>query len=192
MPERIAVIIPVYNHARYVGEALESVLGQTRRPDRIIVIDDGSKDNSLEVLEAFRRRGVEVHAQENKGAHNTINLLVELAARDCDWISILNSDDRYLPDRLAACLAAAQQQPGKSVITTGLNVMDSEGQLMPEDAPRSRWFHGAWSMGQQDGLGIPEWLGLAGAARAASRYREPAPSGWAQAGPDAARLPPNF
>jgi len=161
MPERIAVVIPVYNHARYIGEALESVLNQTRKPDRIIVIDDGSKDDSLRVLETFRSRGVEVHAQENQGAHNTINKLVELAAKDCDWISILNSDDRYLSARIAACLAAAAQQPGKSVITTALNVMDAEGKLMPEEAPRSRWFHGAWSLGKQEGVGIPEWLGLA-------------------------------
>ena len=53
MSDRIAVVIPVYNHARYVGEALESVLAQTRKPDRVIVIDDGSKDDSLDVLGAF-------------------------------------------------------------------------------------------------------------------------------------------
>lgn len=41
---RIAVIIPVYNHAKFVGEAIESVLAQTRQADRILVIDDGSKD----------------------------------------------------------------------------------------------------------------------------------------------------
>lgn len=161
MSERVAVIIPVYNHARFVGEALESVLAQTRKPDRVIVLDDGSKDNSLEVLKGFVNRGVEVFAQPNEGAHSALNKLVELAANDCQWISILNSDDRYLPDRIASCLAAAQQQPGKSVIATSLRVMDENGQIMAEDAPRSRWFHGAWSLGQQDGVGIPEWLGQA-------------------------------
>ena len=161
MPDRIAVIIPVYNHARYVSAAIESVLSQTRKPDRVIVIDDGSKDATLEVLGQYAHRGVEVFAQENQGAHVTLNKLVELASRDCQWISILNSDDRYHPERLEICLAAAQQQPGKSVFCTALNVMDENGTLLSEDAPRSRWFHGAWSLGKQEGFGIPEWLGQA-------------------------------
>src|SRR6187399_2014939 len=100
MAERVAVVIPCYNHARFVGEAIESVLNQTRPADRIIVMDDGSKDNSLAVTRAFTDRNVEVHAQENRGAHAAINRLVELGATDCEWIAILNSDDRFLPRRL--------------------------------------------------------------------------------------------
>jgi glycosyltransferase involved in cell wall biosynthesis len=161
MPERVAIVIPCYNHARYVGKALESVLAQTRKPDRILVIDDGSKDNSVEVLRSFEKRGVEVDARENRGAHNTINELIAKAATDCDFIGILNSDDRYLPDRIARCLQSAQEHPGKAVFSTKLRVIDGEGALMPEDAPRSRWFHGAWSLGAQEGVDIPEWLGQA-------------------------------
>lgn len=161
MAEKIAVIIPCYNHARYIGEALESVLSQTRKPDRIIVIDDGSKDNSVEVIRTFENRGVEVHAQANQGAHNTINQLVDMASKDCDFISILNSDDRYAPDRLQQCLNLVREQPGKAVYVTGLRVIDDKGNVMPEDAPRARWFHGAWSLGHQEGTGIPEWLGQA-------------------------------
>jgi glycosyltransferase involved in cell wall biosynthesis len=96
---RLAVIIPCYNHAHYVGAALESALTQSRKPDRVIVIDDGSKDHSVEVLRGFESRGVEVSAQENAGAHETINRLVAKAAEDCDLIAILNSDDSYLPGR---------------------------------------------------------------------------------------------
>ncbi len=161
MSNRVAVIIPCYNHARFVGEALESVLAQTRRPDRIIVIDDGSKDNSLEVLNAFIERGVEVHAQSNLGAHTTINKLVALAASDCQWVSILNSDDRYLPNRIENCLKIIDEQPGKSVVCSRLRVIDDNGAVLPEDAPRSRWFHGAWSLGNQETLDMTEWLGQA-------------------------------
>lgn len=161
MSERVAVVIPCYNHARYVGEALESVLTQTHTPDRVIVIDDGSKDDSVAVLRTFEKRGVEVHARENRGAHNTINELIGRAAQDCDFISILNSDDRYLPDRIEQCLDAAWKSPGKSVFSTRLRVIDGGGGVMPEDAPRSRWFHGAWTLGAQDGVDLPEWLGQA-------------------------------
>lgn len=161
MSKRIAVIIPCYNHARYVGEALESVLAQTRPADRIIVIDDGSKDDSVTVLQSFASRGVEVHSRENRGAHETLNELVGLAATDCDFIQILNSDDRFLPGRLQHCLDLAQQQPGKAVFTTGLRVIDGEGAVMPEDAPRSRWFHGAWSLGSDESVTLSSWLGQA-------------------------------
>lgn len=161
MSDRVAVIIPCYNHARFVGEALESVLSQTRKLDRVIVIDDGSKDDSLDVLNAFIDRGVEVHAQENIGAHATINKLVEIAAKDCEWVSILNSDDRYLPDRIENCLKIIGEHPGKSVVCSRLRVMDEGGDVLPEDAPRSRWFHGAWSLGNQESMEMTEWLGQA-------------------------------
>ena len=159
MSERIAVIIPVYNHARFIGEALESVLGQTRKPDRVIVIDDGSKDDSLAVMEPFKARGVEIRGRENRGAHNTINELVGLASTDCDWISILNSDDRYLPQRLEKCLEVARANPGKSVISTRLEVIDDKGVRMKEDEPRARWFYGVQSLGDATELSPAQWLG---------------------------------
>ena len=90
---RLAVIIPCYNHARYIGAALDSCLAQTRRPDRIIVIDDGSRDDSPAIIRSYASRGVEGSARENRGAHSTINELLAMAARDCDVVSILNSDD---------------------------------------------------------------------------------------------------
>src|SRR4051794_14162960 len=161
MAERVAVVIPCYNHARFVGEAVESVLNQTKPADRIIVMDDGSRDNSLAVLRGFADRNVEVHAQENRGAHAAINRLVELASLDCDWVAILNSDDRFLKPRLELALEAARQHPGQAVIATALRVIDENGAVMPEDAPRARWFHGAWHLGRQNGAGLPEWLGQA-------------------------------
>jgi glycosyltransferase involved in cell wall biosynthesis len=159
MSERIAVIIPVYNHARFIGEALESVLGQTRKPDRVIVIDDGSKDDSLAVMEPFTSRGVEIRGRENRGAHNTINELVGLASTDCDWISILNSDDRYLPQRFEKCLEVARANPGKSLISTRLEVIDDKGVRMREDEPRARWFYGVQSLGDATELSPAQWMG---------------------------------
>ncbi len=156
---RLAVIIPVYNHARFIGEALESVLNQTRPPDRVICIDDGSSDDSLAVMEPFKARGVEVHGRENRGAHNTLNELAARAAQDCDWISILNSDDRYLPQRFERCLATAAAHPDKAIVTTKLEVIDANGQRMSEDEPRARWFYGVQSLGEKDALSPAEWLG---------------------------------
>lgn len=159
---RIAVIIPVYNHAKFVGEALESVLAQTRPPDRILVIDDGSKDDSLAVCQAFADRGVQARGRENRGAHNTINELVQWAANEgCDWVNILNSDDRFLPRKLEACLALAEANPAKQVISGRLEVIDEQGAIMPPDAKRARWFYGAQSLTEADRSNVAELLGKA-------------------------------
>jgi glycosyltransferase involved in cell wall biosynthesis len=159
---RIAVIIPVYNHAKFVGEAIESVLAQTRQADRILVIDDGSKDNSLAVCQAFADRGVQARGRENRGAHNTINELVQWAADEgCDWINILNSDDRYLPRKLEACLALAEANPTMQVISGRLEVIDEQGAIMPLDAKRARWFYGAQSLTEADRSNVAELLGKA-------------------------------
>ncbi|MBL9114324.1 MAG: glycosyltransferase family 2 protein [Verrucomicrobiaceae bacterium] len=161
MNGRIAVIIPVYNHAHYVGEAIESVLNQTRKPDRVLVIDDGSKDHSLEVVKRYESRGVESFGRENRGAHNTINELVALAAKDCQWINILNSDDRFLPRRLEVCEQIAKANPGKEVISGRLEVIDSEGKVMAKDAQRARWFYGSQTVQELPHASVAEMLGMA-------------------------------
>ncbi len=161
MNGRIAVIIPVYNHAHYVGEAIESVLNQTRRPDRILVIDDGSRDDSLAVARRYAAQGVEASGRENRGAHNTINELVALAAKDCQWINILNSDDRFLPRRLEVCEQVAASNPGKEVISGRLEVIDGNGAVMPQDAARARWFYGAQTVTHAPDASVTEMLGRA-------------------------------
>jgi len=159
---RIAVIIPVYNHAQYVGEAIQSVLDQTRKADCILAIDDGSKDDSLAVVKGYEAQGVQSYGRPNQGAHNTINELIAWAAKEgCDWINILNSDDKFLPRRLEACAALASAQPGKQVISGRLEVIDGEGQVMAPDVPRARWFYGAQSLTDAGVDNVPELLGKA-------------------------------
>lgn len=157
---RLAVVIPSYNHAHYIPLALESVLAQTRRPDRIIVIDDGSKDESVAVLESFKSRGVEVMARENLGAHQTINQAIGMAAEDCEFISILNSDDHYHVERFARCLPLLEASPDKSVICTGLHIIDPDDNPLPMTEPRAKWFRALWSWQHKPDLDLCEWLGM--------------------------------
>ena len=157
---RLAVVIPSYNHAHYIGKALDSVLAQSRRADRIVVIDDGSKDDSVALLETYRNRGVEVLARENRGAHHTINQAISMAAEDCEIISILNSDDHYHPERFARCLSLLEGAADKSVICTGLNIIDSNDAPLPMTEPRARWFRAVWSWQHREDPDLCEWLGL--------------------------------
>lgn len=160
-PDRIAVIIPAYNHGHYLEETIGSVLAQTRPPDRILVLDDGSKDNSLEVARSFCGQGVEVETQENAGAHVALNRLVATAAQDCATIAILNSDDQFLPGRLAACLDSLADDPAIDLVCTPIELIDDDGARLADDHPRSRWFSAAWAPGSEEDLPLASWLGLA-------------------------------
>ena len=158
---RLAVVIPVYNHGRYIAAGLESVLSQTRPPDRVIVIDDGSKDDSLAVCQAFQSRGVEVIGRENRGAHATINELIGMASQDCELISILNSDDQYAPQRFEKCLPVFESDPAAAVVTTGLVQMDDDDRPLPPDHPRGQWLRAVWSRWGEPDLDLAEWMGQA-------------------------------
>lgn len=160
MASRCAVVIPSFDHARFVGAALESVLAQTRPPDRIVVVDDGSRDATPAVVSGYRDRGVELHVQANAGAHAALNRAVGLAAEDCEFVAILNSDDVYARERLERCLARLEAEPEIGVLCSGLDVIDDEGRPLPADAPRRRWFDVAWSLGAAGDLSLVEWLGM--------------------------------
>lgn len=95
---RISVVLPVYNRSSYVGEAIESVLAQTLPPDELIVVDDGSTDDSLAVIESFARPSLHVIRQENAGIGAARNR--GLAAATGDLIAFIDSDDLWERDKL--------------------------------------------------------------------------------------------
>jgi len=110
-------VVPSYRHERYIEAALDSVLAQDERDIELIVIDDASPDGTAaraaawlerpEVVERFARIVLEV-APANRGAHASINAGLRQATGD--WLTILNSDDRYAPGRLRRLLDAASSQ----------------------------------------------------------------------------------
>ncbi len=97
--ELISVIIPVYNCEKYVGEAIESVLAQTYHPIEIIVIDDGSTDNSSKVVKNFKDPIINYHYQKNKGLGAARNQGVSLSKGN--YIAFLDSDDVWMPEKLS-------------------------------------------------------------------------------------------
>ena len=99
----VSVIIPTFNRSKLVVNAVQSVLGQTYRDYEIIVVDDGSTDNTAEALTPYMDRIRYVY-QANLGASVAQNKGVQLARGK--WISILDSDDLWLPTKLEAELNA--------------------------------------------------------------------------------------
>lgn len=152
----VAIVIPLFNHERYVAAALRSLLVQTRPPDRIIVIDDGSTDGSLDSARAAADSTVTLLSQPNAGAHAALNRGIALAT-DCDFAGILNSDDLYEPARIESCLGSLEQNPAAAVVTTRLRIIDEEGGFLAPDDPRARWLNSVW---QARPPSLPAWFGV--------------------------------
>lgn len=118
----VSVILPAYNHERYVTEAIASVLSQTYSNIELIVIDDGSSDGTFARIQAsLAGAAIPCRAlkRENRGAPRTLNEGAALARGD--YLAFLNSDDYFAPDRLERMVeevARAGAQWGFSLVST--------------------------------------------------------------------------
>ncbi len=141
----ISVIIPVYRHAAWVGQAVESVLQQSFTDWELIIIDDASPDDSWDVLGsvvkplADTRISLHRHAV-NQGAASTLN--EGLALAQGSYIAILNSDDAWHPHRLERLHQRATQD-SLDFIATRPHLMDSHS--LPKEASEPDWLH--WYQG---------------------------------------------
>lgn len=120
---KVSVVIPTYNYAHFLREAIESVLAQTFRDFEVIVVDDGSTDNTPEVVAQFGDR-VQYIRQANQGPNAARNTGV-LAARG-EFIALLDADDLWLPDKLSRQVALADTRPEAGLIYSGMLLFDSE------------------------------------------------------------------
>jgi glycosyltransferase involved in cell wall biosynthesis len=126
MRAKIACVIPSYNHAKYVVEAIESALRQSLPPDRLVIIDDGSSDESVKRIRAIHDQRIHLIEQQNQGAHAALNRGLAMA-KECDFVAILNSDDRYHQARFAKCVAYLEQHAGIQLVCTRVRVINDSG-----------------------------------------------------------------
>jgi glycosyltransferase involved in cell wall biosynthesis len=97
---RFSVIVPLYNKAPWVGRAIHSVLAQTVTDLEVLVVDDGSTDDGLQVVASIRDSRVRLIRQSNQGAAAARNTGIRAASGD--WVAFLDADDEWLPHHLAA------------------------------------------------------------------------------------------
>ena len=126
-PARVSVVVPLYNHARYVADAVRSALAQGPVLHEVVVVDDGSTDGSAEALLAACGDDTRLvlWSQPNRGAHAAIN--AGLLRATGEVLAVLNSDDTYAPNRLDRLVAALDADPGVDLAATGLGFMDGDG-----------------------------------------------------------------
>ena len=121
---RVTVIIATYNNAHYILEAIASIFNQTYTSYEVIVIDDGSNDHTRQVLEPYLDKIRYVY-QENKGVSHARNLGLEMARGE--FISFLDADDFFLPDKLAKQVAIFDSRPSLGIVHSGWRLVNQKG-----------------------------------------------------------------
>lgn len=125
----VSVIIPNYNHARFVGDAINSVLVQIYKNVEIIVVDDGSTDNSREVISEFGSQ-VKYIYQKNSGLSAARNTGIR-ASRGV-FIGVLDADDMYEPAFINTLVGSLEANPDADGVYCGYQFVDQENNLLPQ------------------------------------------------------------
>ncbi|MFZ3045450.1 MAG: glycosyltransferase, partial [Desulfatirhabdiaceae bacterium] len=150
----ISVIIPAYNHESYIVDAIQSVLKQSFSDCEVIVIDDGSTDNTLYEIKKITDPRIRLFHQKNIGAAATINRGIDLSQGQ--YITILNSDDVYHSDRLAIFKEYMDDHPDVMVLSSLIQPVDVLGNELTPDSGNTvhqywlKWYERAVQNIQQD------------------------------------------
>ncbi|MCB0107195.1 MAG: glycosyltransferase family 2 protein [Caldilineaceae bacterium] len=106
---RVSIIMPAYNQARYIAEAIQSVLEQSYPDWELIIVDDGSTDDTAAIAFRFQDPRIHLHRQTNQGVSAARNVGIALSRGE--YIAFLDADDRYRPERLAVHVAYLDHHP---------------------------------------------------------------------------------
>lgn len=117
MKPLVSILIPAYNAEKWIADTLCSAIAQTWEPKEIIVVDDGSTDQTLSIARQFESEQVRVVANEHQGAAATRNKALSLSRGD--YIQYLDADDLLAPDKIARQMEAVEQTPSKRTLFSG-------------------------------------------------------------------------
>ncbi len=129
----VSVVIPTFNRADYVAPAIESALAQTWPQKEVIVVDDGSTDDTKKCLEQFGG-AIRYFHQENRGVQAARNRGVAMAAGS--YVALLDSDDLWLSGKLARDLEFLEAEPGVGMACARMEVIDADGRRTGALKPR--------------------------------------------------------
>lgn len=130
---KISAVVPTYNNAEYIADAINSILTQTHPVDEIIIIDDGSTDNTEAIIDAITKKTahkITYIKQENQGPSSARNRGVEAA--NGDWLAFLDADDIWTPDKIALQVEALEREPLLKLIAADMCEIDQQGKPLVE------------------------------------------------------------
>ncbi|MEN5108387.1 glycosyltransferase [Pseudomonas sp. TWI672] len=133
----VTVIIASYNHARYIEASINSVVNQTYKNIELLVVDDGSKDDSPAVLKRLQaQHGFDLRFQANQGLARTLNDAIARAKGDL--IVPFGSDDIMLPHRIATQVEYMHGKPEVGICSANIETIDHDGKVMGAREQRKR------------------------------------------------------
>ena len=132
MQTKVSIITASYNYENYIKETIESVIAQTFQDWEMIIVDDGSKDNSVEVIKSYCEKDSRIKLYQhknglNKGLPETVKLGIEKAKGE--WIAFLESDDTITPDYLEEKFKIAENYPEIGFIFNDVNMFGNEERI---------------------------------------------------------------
>ncbi|NET33470.1 MAG: glycosyltransferase [Cyanothece sp. SIO1E1] len=131
----VSIVINNYNYGSFLGQAIESALTQTYPSVEVIVVDDGSTDNSREVIAGYGEQIVPV-LKENGGQASAFN--AGFVASQGDLVCLLDADDFFLPEKVAAIVDIFKHHPDSGWCFHPLKMVDAKGEILFEALSRNR------------------------------------------------------
>lgn len=122
---KVSVLITCFNYGAFVGQAIESVSGQTHAVNEIIVSDDASQDNSCEVVESYIRKGLPVTLLRNPHGGMAANLNSAFREASGDIVCLLDADDTFLPRKVEAVVEAFRLRPEAGLAIHRASLVDN-------------------------------------------------------------------
>lgn len=136
MEDLVSVIIPAYNAERFIGQAIQSVLDQTYTNWELVIINDGSTDNTAEIVKEFDDPRVTYIYQENRGLSAARNTAIRNA--NAEIIALLDSDDLWEPEFLEKMMGLIERHPDAAAVYCGFQYIDNQGKDI--GIPQSKMF----------------------------------------------------
>jgi glycosyltransferase involved in cell wall biosynthesis len=127
----VSVILPVYNAATFLAEAINSMLKQTFADFELLLINDGSTDNSESIIKSYSDKRIRyVKNEKNSGLIFSLNKGIELACGE--WIARMDADDVAMPQRLEKQLKFLAENKSIGLLATTVRLIDKDGEALPD------------------------------------------------------------
>lgn len=130
MPTPVSIVLPCFNAARFLAEALDSIFAQTHGDFELVAVNDGSTDGTLEILESYRARDgrMTVISRENRGVGRSANEALERCRHE--WVARMDADDVMMPNRLERQLAFVSENPDLAVASALVRYINEKGEVI--------------------------------------------------------------
>jgi glycosyltransferase involved in cell wall biosynthesis len=134
----------VYNGEKFLDQAIQSILAQDFKPFELILVDDGSEDDSCRIADSYSDNRVVLHRIDHVGRSNSLNFGISVC--EADYVAFLDADDISAPSRLKEQFQYLEQHSECDVVASYFNIIDETGKLIDRAFPPGDPVYGLWRL----------------------------------------------